>query len=353
MTYRMLNLSNDDRKQLRQAIESAYPDPEDLRIFVDEELNQNLAVVAGTSGPYRAITFNLIKWAIAKGYIDDLVLALGRDNQNPNIQRFCARVLKQRLTLNASELSPSELSWNFEPSAWDLDLSAEQLERFLPQQFSFEADVGMLLRGLELANAVCKITFGDRPPQESGTGVLIAPDLVLTNYHVLSLKDSVDLEAIARSAQFEFGYISPKFGESIRTQVVKPVEANPVVSASPVNELDYALLRIQTEENFSVEPVAYDAKSSLLPKSPLNLLQHPEGEEMKVSLSNNGVVKTNEQRGLVLYVNATKRGSSGSPCFNSDWKLVALHHKKMTTSFGSVREGILFSAIYPHISSVL
>ena len=95
----------------------------------------------------------------------------------------------------------------------------------------------------------------------------------------------------------------------------------------------------------------YDATAQLIPSSPLNILQHPEGEQMKVSLSNNGVVKTNEARGLVLYVNATKPGSSGSPCFNQDWQLVALHHKGLKTSFGSVREGILFSAIYQDIQT--
>jgi endonuclease G, mitochondrial len=89
--------------------------------------------------------------------------------------------------------------------------------------------------------------------------------------------------------------------------------------------------------------------NQLLPQSPLNILQHPEGGEMKISLSNNGVVKINKEKGLILYANQTKGGSSGSPCFDSDWKLVALHHKAMQTSFGSIREGILFSAIHRHI----
>ncbi|MBD2066084.1 trypsin-like peptidase domain-containing protein, partial [Leptolyngbya sp. FACHB-671] len=118
-------------------------------------------------------------------------------------------------------------------------------------------------------------------------------------------------------------------------------------------ELDYALLRLNPDEDLATEPVSYNASSQLEPRAPLNILQHPEGDAMKVSLSNNGVVKTREARGLVLYVNPTKRGSSGAPCFDNDWKLVALHHKEMATSFGSVREGILFSAIYSQISSVL
>lgn len=348
----MLTLSNNDRKQLREAIESAYPDPEDLRIFVDEQLNRNLAVVGG-SGKHSTVIFNLIQWAIAKGYINDLILALAGDTQNPEIQRFCGRVLRQYLSLNASDTFIVESPLDLEPAAWDLEVSYEELQSFLPKQFTFEADVGNLRRGLELANSVCKITFTDRSPEASGTGVLIAPGLVLTNYHVLSLQEGANLNAIARSAHFEFGYVSPKFGESIRTQILPAANNEPVVFSSPIRELDYALLHFSPDENFSIEPVPFSSSSQLMPKSPLNILQHPEGDAMKVSLSNNGVVKINETRGLVLYVNPTKRGSSGSPCFDNDWNLVALHHKEMATNFGSVREGILFSSIYSQISSVL
>jgi endonuclease G, mitochondrial len=348
----MLTLSNNDRKQLREAIESAYPEPYDLKRFVDEELNRNLATIS-IAPSHSSVIFDLIKWAIAKGYVDDLILALDRDTQNPEIQRFCGRVLRQYLNLNTSDALIVESPLDLEPAAWDLEVSYEELQSFLPKQFTFEADVGNLRRGLALANSVCKITFADRPPEASGTGVLIAPGLVLTNYHVLNLQESADLNAIAKSARFEFGYVSPKFGESIRTKILPAVNTGPVVCSSPIRELDYALLRFSPDENFSIEPVPFSSSSQLMPKSPLNILQHPEGDAMKASLSNNGVVKTNEARGLVLYVNPTKRGSSGSPCFDNDWNLVALHHREMATSFGSVREGILFSSIYSQISSVL
>lgn len=350
----MLELSNGDRRVLREAIQSAYSEPDNLSIFVREELNENLAVIAGSGIPYRTIVFKLIDWAIARGYIEDLILALQQDTQNrPDIQYFCARVLQQRIALNPTQSSAVGIVIPLDPTIWGIDVLAEDLEVFLPRQFTFEADVGKLQQGLELANAVCKITFRDRSPSESGTGVLIAPDLVLTNYHVLSREAEANLNTLARTIQFEFGYVSTAFGEVRRTQCLTAVEESPVIAFSPTETLDYALIRLKNQPDFTVKPVPLNITAPLNPRSPLNILQHPEGEYLKVSLSNNGVVKTRPDKGLVLYVNQTKQGSSGSPCFDEEWRLVALHHKSMQTSFGSVREGILMSAIYPQLLSVL
>jgi endonuclease G, mitochondrial len=349
----MLNLSSDDRKQLRTAIELAYPRPNDFRVFVDEELNQNLALIS-TADSHRTVIFDFIKWSISKGYIDDLILALAKDTENPDIQQFCGRVLQQRFKLNVLEARSITAPLDVEPADWDLDIHDEALQSFLPQKlFSVQADVGTLQRGLELANAVCKITFSDRPAEESGTGVLIAPDLVLTNYHVFSRDATLDLNEIAQSARFEFGHISRPFGEAARTQILPAAAGKPVVACSPVQQLDYVLVRLGVAEDWTITPVPFDALASIMPRSPLSILQHPEGEKMKVDLSNSGVVKINEAKGLVFYVNQAKGGSSGSPCFDQDWQLVALHRSEISTSFGSVRKGILFSAIYPQISSFL
>lgn len=348
----MLNLSKDDRKQLRQAIEVAYPKPSSLERFVDEALGINLALIS-TAGDHQSVIFDLIKEANAKGWIDDLVLELSRDSQNPQIQRFCGMVLRDRLVLNPIDGGSGASLLAVGLAEWDLEVSAAELQSFLPKQWSFEADVGELQRGLERAKAVCKITFDDRSPEDCGTGVLIAPDLVLTNYHVLSLEAGANLNAIAAQMRCEFGYVSPGLGQVVKAQVVKAVAVSPVVAASAIDRLDYVLVRIRVEPDFKIDPVSIDPAAKVEERSALNLLQHPEGERLKVSLSNNGVVKVKEERGLVLYVNMTKTGSSGSPCFDRDWNLVALHHKEMQTSFGSVREGILFKAIYQEISTFL
>lgn len=346
----MLVLTNNERKHLRQAIVTAYPAPGDLEIFVDEALNQNLAAIAGGSN-LNQTAHKLIQWAVAKGHTDALIMQLAQDTQNPDIQQICSRVLQQYLSLNANDgVGPLP---SMGQAAWDVNY--EELQSFLPKRFSFEADVGELQRGLELSKSVCKVTFADRSADECGTGVLIAPDLMLTNYHVFSREAGADLDEIATQMRCEFGYTSAQSGN--QAYVCGAVENQAVVSASPINVLDYVLVRLRSKDDSanekSIQPVAYNSTDQLTPRSPLNILQHPEGEQMKVSLSNNGVVKTDEARGLVLYVNAARPGSSGSPCFNQQWQLVALHHKGLATSFGSVREGILFSAIYPEIQSFL
>jgi endonuclease G len=343
----VLELTGSERKALREAIQSAYPTPDDLDQFLDESLSINLAVVAGSGIPYGHIVGKLItQWAIPKGQIDRLVLALAEDTENPAIQTFGRRVLGQYLRLNP-------VATPFPPLDWDRDwaIPDEELQGFLPRQFSLEQDVGDLRRGLALADSVCRLS--DRQGNARGTGVLIAPDLVLTNYHVLSLQPTVDLNPLAAQLTCEFGYISTALGQRMAIARRAVVATDPVVQTSPIAELDYALLRIAPTDR-PVTPIPLAVPPPVAPKDPLHLLQHPAGEQMKVSLSNNGVVSVDDRRGLVLYVNATQGGSSGAPCFNGDWQLVALHHKEKATSFGgSVREGILLSAIYQEISPIL
>jgi hypothetical protein len=42
-----MELSGSDRRKLREAILSAYPNPGELKIMVDEELGENLQAIAG------------------------------------------------------------------------------------------------------------------------------------------------------------------------------------------------------------------------------------------------------------------------------------------------------------------
>src|SRR5262249_40939185 len=68
------------------------------------------------------------------------------------------------------------------------------------------------------------------------------------------------------------------------------------------------------------------ADPPLYPQMPLLLLQHPRGAPLKLALDTSGVLRLNANGTRVRYATNSEGGSSGSPCFNMEWQLVALHH---------------------------
>ena len=84
---------------------------------------------------------------------------------------------------------------------------------------------------------------------------------------------------------------------------------------------------------------------ALTPGMPLFILGHPLGESLKVSLDTNAVIAVNANQTRVRYATNTEAGSSGSPCFDRDWNLVALHHAGDTSANPQYNEGIPVSAL--------
>jgi len=59
---------------------------------------------------------------------------------------------------------------------------------------------------------------------------------------------------------------------------------------------------------------------------PLFIVQHPDGEPLKLALDTEAVIEVLDEGATLRYRTNTLPGSSGSPCFNSQWQWVALHH---------------------------
>jgi V8-like Glu-specific endopeptidase len=55
-------------------------------------------------------------------------------------------------------------------------------------------------------------------------------------------------------------------------------------------------------------------------------MQHPDGGYLKLAIDSEAIIGQNTNGTRVQYRTNTEKGSSGSPCFNSNWELVALHH---------------------------
>jgi hypothetical protein len=84
--------SFEDKKEIRLAIEDAYRDYTSLDIFTTERLGYRLASISSEKNITNS-AFTLIEWAEARGLLQELLLNLKEDTQNPKIQEIGTRLL--------------------------------------------------------------------------------------------------------------------------------------------------------------------------------------------------------------------------------------------------------------------
>ena len=139
---------------------------------------------------------------------------------------------------------------------------------------------------------------------------------------------------------------------------VHPIENEPAAS-----ELDYALLRLDTQvESLLIGPAAH---GTALPKrgwldlnqhasqakvsTAVVIVQHPSGLPMKLAFDSNGIIGYSPNGLRMRYRTNTLRGSSGSPVFNQNLEILALHHagdpEYPELDTGEYNEGIPIPAI--------
>jgi hypothetical protein len=118
-----------------------------------------------------------------------------------------------------------------------------------------------------------------------------------------------------------------------------------LLAASPANQLNYSVALLDRWPG-RVPPV------NLCPRNPapgdlIFLLGFPRGRGLEVSLDDNEVLAPDQQHArpalpnpedVLLYGAPTEPGSSGSPVFNENWELAAIHigaDRKSRTNFGA------------------
>jgi V8-like Glu-specific endopeptidase len=93
-----------------------------------------------------------------------------------------------------------------------------------------------------------------------------------------------------------------------------------VLFSSPVNELDVTILALSIDGPVATLPIAL---SLPVAESRVYMIGYP-GGDLSLSLLDNLLIETNDR--FLRYRAATEPGSGGSPVFNDQWQLVALHH---------------------------
>jgi endonuclease G len=159
-----------------------------------------------------------------------------------------------------------------------------------------------------------------------GTGFLIAPGLLMTNNHVLPTPQS------ARGGIVQFNYQCGLDG-NLLSPVDFTLDPDVFYLTSPSKDLDFTLVAVRETAgsgaqlaDFGFKPLVALADEVLAGES-VTIIQHPGGEPKQIALRENFVMALPNAADRYLYYQTdTTPGSSGSPVFNDDWEVVALHH---------------------------
>lgn len=181
-------------------------------------------------------------------------------------------------------------------------------------------DIRYLEAGTAASRAVGRVVIRDGSGRRIGygTGSLVSPRLLLTNNHVLANS------AAAAASMIEFNY-----QDGIDGRPLQPVTFgfDPATFFVTDQQLDFALVAVRATAaqlaQFSFNPLV-PAEGTVVVGEAVTIIQHPRGEMKQVALRDNHIVDIVDR--YLHYETDTEPGSSGSPVFNDQWELVALHH---------------------------
>ena len=341
----ILQVRGKQYQQLVEALIDAFPDTNSLALMLQFRLARNLAQVAALPNKIQQIAFEIVGVANAEGWVAQLIVA-ARESQpgNPKLLKLC--------------------------EDFGLTAATAQLERKIRDDLSYLDISAWRTRMGEVEAQVCRV----ETPSEMGTGFLLGPDVMITNYHVMA--DVIRHPEHASKVIMRFDYKRLADGTTLNPGTPFRLETREwLLDESPYSkvdllldpgdqtptteELDYALLRLQDEPGN--QPVAADKAEPDAPRrkwveigepvaalaldAPVFIVQHPEAWPLKLAMDTKSVLKTNNNGTRVRYRTNTEKGSSGSPVFNDQWKLAALHHSGDRSIVPVFNQGIPFAAI--------
>jgi endonuclease G len=178
--------------------------------------------------------------------------------------------------------------------------------------------------GLDAARSVGRLSIeGDA----QGTGFLVGCNLMMTNNHVLASPED------AQIVQLELDFEAMVFGQAKRTEVFE-LDPGRFFMTDPA--LDFALVAVKPRSRAGTALNVYGFKpligeqGKILVSQPVNIIQHPDGRPKEVVIRNNQLIDLFDNKADIpfcQYLADTEQGSSGSPVFNDQWEIVALHHQ--------------------------
>jgi hypothetical protein len=175
--------------------------------------------------------------------------------------------------------------------------------------------IEVLRQLIKLAPGICRLEVSLHNQSQSGTGLRIGADLLLTNWHVLFLDGSA-----ATAVTAEFGYETDINGNALpavpiicKTQTIRGDKAD-----------DWAIVRVQQPLPDNIPIIDIFTGATPTQDVPAFVIQHPGGGRKRIAYVRNQITYFDDR--VVHYLSDTQVGSSGSPVFDQLGQAIALHH---------------------------
>jgi len=192
--------------------------------------------------------------------------------------------------------------------------------------------INFLEQGLRAARPVCRVQIrrSNGVFVGHGTGFLVAPRLLLTNNHVLPS------QAMAVRSIAEFDY---EDDIDFNPRPTRQFRLAPEELFFTSETLDFSFVAVTPAASDGTALASYgylrlaDDPGKLSMGEYVSIIQHPNGNTKQAALRENQVVWCDAN--FLHYETDTEPGSSGSPVFNDQWYVVALHHSGVPRSDGA------------------
>lgn len=238
-------------------------------------------------------------------------------------------------------------------------------------------DTDIFLKSLSSnKKCICKVeVYNDNGKIIPGTGFLVGPNKVLTNYHVIS--PIIEKENILKKIKFRFDYEKSLDSDEFNMGTEYGIDqGNPIAVRSPFSkydkdgeedlnidypedQCDYIILNLNEDVGkmpygINSQNVLKDQERGWIPlksyddedNTNILILQHPEGQSQKLAIGLDKLLGFSKEKRRIRYNVNTLPGSSGSPVFDANFKLMGLHNMGDPRYVPKFNQGI-------HINTIL
>ena len=313
---------NQDLTQLNKALAVKVIFPQEIVKFVTQAgIPAGNIDFGGAGGGASLIWFNVLKYTNDIGKVEDLVReVLKKYPDDPYLLAYLDTVKTNY------DLGPDIKDKIWKGPAINAEANGSpNLEKIIEEESTL-LPIHFLARGIERSHCVARIAIPvDDHHIAVGTGFLTTNNILITNNHVI---ESI---AQAKKASIFFKYEETARGLPLQPKVYKLAPEEAFITSA-----DYDCTAVKVIKDPEGDPELKEPNeefgSITLQEQPdnlkrgdfVNIIQHPGGRHKQIGLYHNVVAYADQL--IVQYLTDTEPGSSGSPVFNSNWEVVALHN---------------------------